>query len=59
MKLSVKLSLMASFLMLLTFALGLFSLIQMSKINDGATDINQNWLPSTNYVLNINVNSTI
>ena len=58
MKLSVKLSLMASFLMLLTFALGLFSLIQMSKINDGATDINQNWLPSTNYVLNINVNTS-
>jgi len=47
MKLSVKLSLMAGFLMVLTVALGLFSLVQMSKINDGSTDINQNWLPST------------
>ena len=42
MKLSVKLSLMAGFLMVLTVALGLFSLVQMSKINDGSTDINQN-----------------
>lgn len=58
MKLSVKLSLMAGFLMALTIALGLFSLVQMSKINDGTTDINQNWLPSTRYVLNLNVNTS-
>ena len=58
MKLSVKLSLMASFLMALTIALGLFSLVQMSKINDGTADINQNWLPSTRYVLNLNVNTS-
>ena len=58
MKLSVKLSLMASFLMLLTFVLGIFSLVQMSKINDGTTDINKNWLPSTSYVLSINVNTS-
>ena len=55
MKLSVKLSLMAGFLMALTIALGLFSLVQMSKINDGSTDINQNWLPSTRYALNLNI----
>ena len=58
MKLSVKLSLMAGFLMALTIAIGLFSLVQMSKINDGTTDINQNWLPSTRYVLNLNVNTS-
>ncbi len=58
MKLSVKLSLMAGFLMALTIALGLFSLVQMSKINDGTADINQNWLPSTRYVLNLNVNTS-
>ena len=58
MKLSVKLSLMAGFLMALTIALGLFSLVQMSKINAGTTDINQNWLPSTRYVLNLNVNTS-
>lgn len=58
MKLSVKLSLMAGFLMALTIALGLFSLVQMSKINEGTTDINQNWLPSTRYVLNLNVNTS-
>ena len=55
MKLSVKLSLMAGFLMALTIALGLFSLVQMSKINDGSTDINHNWLPSTRYALNLNI----
>ena len=58
MKLSVKLSLMAGFLMALTIALGLFSLVQMSKINAGTTDINQNWLPSTRYILNLNVNTS-
>ena len=44
--------------MALTITLGLFSLVQMSKINDGTTDINQNWLPSTRYVLNLNVNTS-
>ena len=58
MKLSVKLSLMAGFLMALTVALGLFSLVQMSKIDDGITDINQNWFPSAKYVSNLNVNTS-
>ena len=58
MKLSVKLSLMAGFLMSLTVALGLFSLVQMAKINAGTEEINTDWLPSTRYVLNLNVNTS-
>ena len=58
MKLSVKLSLMAGFLMSLTVALGLFSLVQMAKINAGTEEINTDWLSSTRYVLNLNVNTS-
>ena len=58
MKLSVKLSLMASFLMLLTVALGLFSLVQMAKMNAGTEEINNDWLPSTRYALSISVNTS-
>ena len=58
MKLSVKLSLMAGFLMLLTVALGLFSLVQMAKMNAGTESINNDSLPSTRYVLSISVNAS-
>ena len=58
MKLSVKLSLMAGFLMLLTVALGLFSLVQMAKMNAGTESINNDWLPSTRYALSISVNTS-
>ena len=57
MKLSMKLSLMAGFLLSLTVALGLFSLVQMSKINAGTKEINSDWLPSTRYVLSLNANT--
>ncbi len=40
MKLSVKLSLMAGFLMSLTIALGVFSLVQMAKMNAATEAIN-------------------
>ena len=40
MKLSVKLSLMAGFLMFLTVALGLFSLMLMAKMNASTEGIN-------------------
>ena len=58
MKLSVKLSLMAGFLMLLTVAVGLFSLLQMAKMNAGTEEINSNWLPSTRYILSMSVNTS-
>ena len=58
MKLSMKLSLMAGFLLSLTVALGLFSLVQMSKINAGTESINNDWLPSTRYALSISVNTS-
>ncbi|MFT4302853.1 MAG: methyl-accepting chemotaxis protein [Desulfovibrio sp.] len=55
MKLGVKLSLMSAFLLLLIAILGTFSLMQMSNINDGSTEISRNWLPSTRSALNLNV----
>ena len=58
MKLSVKLSLMAAFLMFLTVAVGLFCLVEMAKMNAGTEEINNDWLPSTMYALNINVNTS-
>ena len=58
MKLSVKLSLMAGFLMFLTVALGLFSLMQMAKMNASTEGINNDWLPSTRYALSISVNTS-
>ena len=58
MKLSVKLSLMAGFLMSLTIALGVFSLVQMAKMNAATEAINNDWLPSTRYALSISVNTS-
>ncbi|ATD80022.1 MULTISPECIES: HAMP domain-containing methyl-accepting chemotaxis protein [Desulfovibrio] len=55
MKLGVKLSLMSAFLLLLTAILGTFSLMQMSKINDGSTELSYEWLPSTRCAMDFNI----
>ncbi len=55
MKLGVKLSLMSAFLLLLIAILGMFSLVQMSKINDGSTELSRDWLPSTRCALELNI----
>ena len=52
MKLSVKLTLMSGFLLLLATLVGVFSLIEMANINKGSTDISENWLRSTRSVMN-------
>ena len=49
---------MAAFLMFLTVAVGLFCLVEMAKMNAGTEEINNDWLPSTMYALNINVNTS-
>ena len=46
MKLATKLSLAFGTLTLLIVGLGLFSLMQMNKINETSTEIARNWLPS-------------
>ena len=58
MKLSVKLSLMAGLLMSLTVVLGVFSLVQMARMNSGTESINNDWLPSIRYALCISVNTS-
>ena len=35
--------------------MGIFSLIQMSRINAASTEIADNWLPSTRYAQGLNV----
>ena len=55
MKLGVKLSLMSAFLLLLIAILGAFSLMQMSKINDGSTELSYEWLPSTRCAMDFNI----
>lgn len=55
MKLGVKLSLMSAFLLLLIAILGTFSLVQMSKINDGSTELSRDWLPSTRCAMELNI----
>ena len=55
MKLSIKLSLAMGLLLAMLCGMGIFSLIQMSRINAASTEIADNWLPSTRYAQGLNV----
>jgi methyl-accepting chemotaxis protein len=44
---SRKVCALLSVIFIMVLALGLFSLMQMQKMNAGATDVAENWLPST------------
>lgn len=54
MKLAVKLSLAMGILAVMLCGMGIFSLYQMSRINDASTEITLNWLPSTVNVQRLN-----
>ena len=58
MKLATKLSLAMGILLAMLCGMGIFSLIQMSRINDSSTEIADNWLPSTRYAQGMNVDTS-
>ena len=55
MKLATKLSLAMGILLAMLCGMGIFSLIQMSRINDTGNEIADDWLPSTRYAQGMNV----
>ena len=58
MKLATKLSLAMGILLAMLCGMGIFSLVQMSRINDSSTEIADNWLPSTRYAQGMNVDTS-
>jgi methyl-accepting chemotaxis protein len=50
LKIASKLLAAFTAVLLLTIFLGLFSIVQLSKVNDTATDLQKNWLPSVNAI---------
>ena len=53
MTLRTKLTLATGFLLVMLCGLGVFSLTQMSRINDVAVEINDGWFPSTRYAMRL------
>ena len=58
MKLAPKLFGAFAIVLLLMASLGLFALLQMSKVNDSSTDIASNWMPSIKLVKEIDTNTS-
>jgi methyl-accepting chemotaxis protein len=55
LRISAKLAFTFFLLLALTCVLGVFALIQIQKVNQSTTDISQNWLPSIQNVLEMEV----
>ena len=58
MKLAPKLFGAFSAVLLLMAGLGLFALVQMSKVNDSSSEIASNWLPSIKFIKEIDTNTS-
>ena len=58
MKLATKLSLAMGILLAMLCGMGIFSLIQMSRINDASNEIADGWLPATRYAQGMNVSTS-
>ena len=53
MTLRMKLALMSGFLLFMLCGLGIFSLVQMDRINATSAELAQTWLPSTRYSMRL------
>ena len=58
MKLAPKLFGAFAIVLLLMASLGLFALVQMSKVNDSSSEIASNWMPSIKYIKEIDTNTS-
>ena len=58
MKLAPKLFGAFAVVLLLMAGLGLFALVQMSKVNDSSTEITTNWMPSIKFLKEIDTNTS-
>lgn len=53
MTLRTRLALMSGFLLFMLCGLGIFSLVQMDRINTTSSELAQLWLPSTRYTMRL------